>query len=145
MKSLERMKEVSNQLDSMSYTGLSVAEQGMMSFLKVQLRRILESAQRLQANLDQKSWEEVLVNFMATVQRANLLYAYLMQPSVLSTVMSGKVWEVSETVIEAIFDLMAESISIMRRSLKEMNIDSLTLSLNSSPPSFNISVAMKGT
>ncbi|AEB94319.1 MULTISPECIES: hypothetical protein [Metallosphaera] len=145
MKSLERMKEVSNQLDSMSYTGLSVAEQGMMSFLKVQLRRILESAQRLQANLDQKSWEEVLVNFMATVQRANLLYAYLMQPSVLSTVMSGKVWEVSETVLEAIFDLMAESISIMRRSLKEMNIDSLTLSLNSSPPSFNISVAMKGT
>lgn len=66
-----------------------------------------------------------------------------MQPSVISSLMSGKIWEIAEKVLERISDLMGEVIVMLRRNLKDMGVESLSVSLNSSPPSFNVSIVMK--
>ncbi|AWR99656.1 hypothetical protein [Metallosphaera hakonensis] len=143
MKSKEKIGEVLSSMESMNYTGLSVAEQGILTFTKAQLKKILESADSLEQGVDSKSWDDVIVNFLNTVQRVNLLYAYLMQPSVISSLMSGKIWEIAEKVLERISDLMGEVIVMLRRNLKDMGVESLSVSLNSSPPSFNVSIVMK--
>lgn len=56
MKSKEKIGEVLSSMESMNYTGLSVAEQGILTFTKAQLKKILESADSLEQGVDSKSW-----------------------------------------------------------------------------------------
>ncbi|ABP96219.1 MULTISPECIES: hypothetical protein [Metallosphaera] len=143
MKSTTRIGEILSNLEKTSFTGLSVAEQGIVSFTRAQLKKIIELAEKFEKGIEVKNWDEAIVSFLSSVQRVNLLYAYLMQPSVLSSLLSGKIWDMVESVLEGMSELMGEFVVTLRKNLKEMNMDNISVSMNSSPPSFNISLVMK--
>ncbi|BCS91774.1 hypothetical protein L3N51_00819 [Metallosphaera sp. J1] len=143
MKSTTKIGEILSNLEKTSFTGLSVAEQGIVSFTRAQLKKIMELAERFEKGIEAKNWDDAIVNFLSSVQRVNLLYAYLMQPSVLSSLLSGKIWDMVESVLEGMSELMGEFIVTLRKNLKDMNMENISVSMNSSPPSFNISLVMK--
>ncbi|QKQ99676.1 hypothetical protein GWK48_04070 [Metallosphaera tengchongensis] len=143
MESKEKVKELLNNLDKIGGIGLSVAEQGIIAFSKMQLKKILESVEKFENSIKDKNWDQSIVSLIGTVEKVNILYAYLMQPSVLSSLMSSKVGEIAESSLDVLTDLMGEAITTMKRNLKEMGLETLSVSMNSSPPTFNISLSIK--
>jgi hypothetical protein len=145
MTSKGRIEELISSLEGTTAVGLSVAEQGIVNFVKLELKKMSLHLTHFNREMTEGRWDNALVAFLTMVQKANLLYSYLMQPSVLSTLVTSRIGETAEETLDTISLTLGEALTRLKGKQKEMGIESISANLNSSPPSFNISIVMKGT
>lgn len=143
MSSKGRINELLSNLEATTTLSLSVAEQGIVNFMKLELKKMSLHLTQFDKEMTEGRWDSALVAFLIMVQKANLLYSYLMQPTVLSTLVTSRIGETAEETLDAISFTLGEALTKLKARQKEMGIESISANLNSSPPSFNISLVMK--
>ncbi|AWR94625.1 hypothetical protein [Acidianus brierleyi] len=138
-----RMENLYREIEGLQQINLSLAEQGILSFLKEQARKEEDLILEFEKNISEKKWDESLISFFQLGQRTNLIFSYLVQPAVISSLSSSKIAEIAQDLVDCLSTTIAEAVISLKNNMKNIGIESITSSLNSNPPSINISLVLK--
>ncbi|MEM0304355.1 MAG: hypothetical protein QW685_04745 [Saccharolobus sp.] len=144
MKAIERLNESINKIDSVNENELSINEIDLLRFVKSQINKTKFLFQFFDKNVNEKVWDDVLSSAFQILQRVNAIFGYLAQPTVLSLVSKSRLSEIAENIIDTLAFSVSEMIIILKQNNKMLGIDSITVNIGSNPPSFSISVVIKG-
>lgn len=143
MISKEKISLIRKELDKISETKLSVAEQGIVFFLKEQIEKEESLLSDFETMINQKNFSSALNSFFQLIQRTNLMYAYLIQPSILAMLSNEKISKLIQDVIDCVAQIVSDIVILFRDNLKQIGLESITVNINSNPPAINISLAIK--
>jgi hypothetical protein len=138
-----RMYNLYQEIEGLQQINLSLAEQGILSFLKEQAKKEEDLITEFEKDISEKKWDESLVSFFQLSQRTNLIFSYLVQPAVISSLSSSKIAEIAQELVDCLSITIAEAIIALKNNMKNIGIESITASLNANPPSINISMVLK--
>ncbi|MEM1629210.1 MAG: hypothetical protein QW214_05730 [Saccharolobus sp.] len=145
MKAIERLSESINKIDSVNENELSINEIDLLRFVKSQINKTKFLFEIFDKSVNEKVWDDVLSSTFQILQRVNAIFSYLTQPTVLSLVSKkSKLSEIVENIIDTLAFSVSEMIIILKQNNKMLGIDSITVNIGSNPPSFSISVVIKG-
>ncbi|MEM4884409.1 MAG: hypothetical protein QXO77_02710 [Saccharolobus sp.] len=145
MKAIERLNESINKIDSVNENELSINEIDLLRFVKSQINKTKFLFEFFDKSVNEKVWDDVLSSTFQILQRVNAIFGYLTQPTVLSLVSKkSKLSEIVENIIDTLAFSVSEMIIILKQNNKMLGIDSITVNIGSNPPSFSISVVIKG-
>ncbi|MEM0131195.1 MAG: hypothetical protein QXN74_03715 [Saccharolobus sp.] len=144
MKAIERLNESINKIDNVNENELSINEIDLLKFVKSQINKTKFLFQFFDKNVNEKVWDDVLSSAFQILQRVNAIFGYLAQPTVLSLVSKSRLSEIAENIIDTLAFSVSEMIIILKQNNKMLGIDSITVNIGSNPPSFSISVVIKG-
>ncbi|MEM0363586.1 MAG: hypothetical protein QXH75_07285 [Sulfolobaceae archaeon] len=145
MKAIERLSESINKIDSVNENELSINEIDLLRFVKTQINKTKFLFEIFDKSVNEKVWDDVLSSTFQILQRVNAIFSYLTQPTVLSLVSKkSKLSEIVENIIDTLAFSVSEMIIILKQNNKMLGIDSITVNIGSNPPSFSISVVIKG-
>ncbi|MEM3280694.1 MAG: hypothetical protein QW440_01875 [Saccharolobus sp.] len=144
MKAIERLNESINKIDSVNENELSINEIDLLRFVKSQINKTKFLFEFFDKNVNEKVWDDVLSSAFQILQRVNAIFGYLAQPTVLSLVSKSRLSEIAENIIDTLAFSVSEMIIILKQNNKMLGIDSITVNIGSNPPSFSISVVIKG-
>ncbi|MEW9491976.1 MAG: hypothetical protein TQ35_0007245 [Candidatus Aramenus sulfurataquae] len=138
-----RMAKLYEEIEKVQKGNLSITEQGILNFLKDQIKMEEDVLSQFEKNYSENKSNEAITSFMTLVQRANVMFYYLVQPTVLSSFTSGKMEGLVQELIDALTFAVSEATMMIKSMSKGLGIDSLTVSLNSNPPSISVSMVFK--
>ncbi|MBW9141400.1 MAG: hypothetical protein K1T65_06900 [Candidatus Aramenus sp.] len=138
-----RMAKLYEEIEKVQKGNLSITEQGILNFLKDQIKMEEDVLSQFEKNCSENKSSEAITSFMTLVQRANVMFYYLVQPTVLSSFTSGKMEGLVQELIDALTFAVSEATMMIKSMSKGLGIDSLTVSLNSNPPSISVSMVFK--
>ncbi|EWG08205.1 MAG: hypothetical protein ASUL_01085 [Candidatus Aramenus sulfurataquae] len=138
-----RMAKLYEEIEKVQKGNLSITEQGILNFLKDQIKMEEDVLSQFEKNYSENKSSEAITSFMTLVQRANVMFYYLVQPTVLSSFTSGKMEGLVQELIDALTFAVSEATMMIKSMSKGLGIDSLTVSLNSNPPSISVSMVFK--
>jgi len=138
-----RMENLYREIEGLQQINLSLAEQGILSFLKEEARKEEELILEFEKDISEKKWNESLVSFFQLSQRTNLIFSFLVQPAVISSFSSSKIAEIAQDLVDCLSAIIAEAVISLKNNMKNLGIESITSSLNSNPPTINISIVIK--
>ncbi|MEM3291579.1 MAG: hypothetical protein QXY60_02375 [Saccharolobus sp.] len=144
MKAIERLNESINKIDSVNENELSINEIDLLRFVKSQINKTKFLFEFFDKSVNEKVWDDVLSSTFQILQRVNAIFGYLTQPTVLSLVSKSRLSETVENIIDTLAFSVSEMIIILKQNNKMLGIDSITVNIGSNPPSFSISVVIKG-
>ncbi|MCI2415112.1 MAG: hypothetical protein MPF33_07735 [Candidatus Aramenus sp.] len=137
------MTKLYEEIEKVQKGNLSITEQGILNFLKDQIKMEEGVLSEFEKNCSENRSNEAITSFMTLVQRANVMFYYLVQPTVLSSFTSGKMEGLVQELIDALTFAVSEATMMIKSMSKGLGIDSLTVSLNSNPPSISVSMVFK--
>nr|MCL7344372.1 hypothetical protein [Candidatus Aramenus sulfurataquae] len=137
------MAKLYEEIEKVQKGNLSITEQGILNFLKDQIKMEEDVLSQFEKNYSENKSNEAITSFMTLVQRANVMFYYLVQPTVLSSFTSGKMEGLVQELIDALTFAVSEATMMIKSMSKGLGIDSLTVSLNSNPPSISVSMVFK--
>lgn len=143
MNSKEKISLIKQELDKLTGIKLSVAEQGIVAFVKEQVEKEELLITEFENMISQKNFNGAFSPFFQLIQRTNLTYAYLIQPSILAMLSDERISKLILEVIDCFAQIVSDVIILLKDNLKQMGIESITVNINSNPPSINISMAIK--
>ncbi|AWR97011.1 hypothetical protein DFR86_05175 [Acidianus sulfidivorans JP7] len=143
MISKEKISSIRKELDSLSESNLSVAEQGILSFLKEQIEKEENLLSEFENNINQKNYGDALTSFFQLIQRTNMMYTYVIQPSILAMLSNERISKLIQDTIDCIAQIISDIVILFKNNMKEMGLESLNININSNPPAISLSLAIK--
>jgi len=145
MNAIERLDECINELYySVNESELSINEMDLLKFLRGQIIKSKSLLEIFSKSVNEKRWDDVLSSTFQLLQRANSIFGYLVQPTILSLVSKSKLSAIIENVIDSLAFAISEMIVVLKQNNKMIGIDSITVNIASNPPSVSVSVVIKG-
>ncbi|ARM75654.1 hypothetical protein [Acidianus manzaensis] len=143
MISKEKISSIRKELDTLSESNLSVAEQGILSFLKEQVEKEENLLSEFENNINQKNYNDALTSFFQLIQRTNMMYVYVIQPSILSMLSNERISKIIQDTIDCIAQIISDIVILFKNNMKDFGLESLNININSNPPSISLSLAIK--
>ncbi len=138
-----RMENLYQEIEGLQQVNLSLAEQGILLFLKEEAKKEENLILEFEKNISEKKWDDSLVSFFQLAQRTNLIFSYLVQPAVISSLSSSKIAKIAQDLVDCLSVTIAEAVISLKNNMKSLGIESITSSLNSNPPTINVSIVLK--
>lgn len=139
----DKISSLREELNNLSETNLSIAEQGILQFIKEQVDKEEELVSNFDKSTSENNYDKAISDFFQLIQRTNLMYAYIMQPSVLSMLSNEKFSKIVQDLLDCISQIISDVVLIFKHNMKQFGLDSVNVNITSNPPSISISLAIK--
>ncbi len=138
-----KMTKLYEEIEDAQKANLSITEQGILNFLKDQIKTEESVLSEFEKSVSENRLNDAITSYATLVQGANVIFYYLVQPTVLSTFTSAKMAGLIKELIDTLTLIVSEATMVIKSMAKSLGIDSLTVSLNSNPPSISVSMVFK--
>jgi hypothetical protein len=139
----DKISSLRRELNNLSETNLSIAEQGILQFIKEQVDKEEELVSNFDKSTSENNYDKAISDFFQLIQRTNLMYAYIMQPSVLSMLSNEKFSKIVQDLLDCISQIISDVVLTFKNNMKQFGLDSVNVNITSNPPSISISLAIK--
>ncbi|MUM64789.1 hypothetical protein D1867_05920 [Acidianus infernus] len=139
----DKISSLREELNNLSETNLSIAEQGILQFIKEQIDKEEELVSNFDKSTSENNYDKAVSDFFQLIQRTNLMYAYIMQPSVLSMLSNEKFSKIVQDLLDCISQIISDVVLTFKHNMKQFGLESVNVNITSNPPSISISLAIK--
>ena len=139
----DKITSLREELNSLSETSLSIAEQGILQFIKEQIDKEEELVNNFDKSTSEQNYDKAISDFFQLIQRTNLMYAYIMQPSVISMLSNEKFSKIVQDLVDCISQIISDVVLTFKHNIKQFGLESVSVNISSNPPSIGISLAIK--
>ncbi|EZQ02096.1 MULTISPECIES: hypothetical protein [Acidianus] len=143
MATKEKLVTVKREIGDLRSNALSVTEQNILDFIENQVNKEDELFNAFEQSVNEKKFNEALILFFQVIQRTNLMYSYIFQPNIISMLANAKIATVVQDLIDCLSEIVADVVATIKANIKEMGLESISVTMLSNPPSINITLGIK--